>query len=81
MKISALPGSVLSENQHLPTSILEAVQLQIDQSVDVREEDGRIIIQPLRRESLSLESLTAAITDENRHGEMGFGPSAGGEVW
>jgi len=65
----------------LPTSILEAVRLQIDQPVDVRQEDGRIIIQPLRHESLSLESLTSAITDENRHGEVDFGPSAGGEVW
>ena len=65
----------------LPTSILEAVQLQIDQPVDVREEDGRIIIQPLRRERVSLESLTAAITDENRHGETEFGPSTGGEAW
>ena len=65
----------------LPTSILEAVQLQIDQPVDVREEDGRIIIQPLRRERVSLESLTAAITDENRHGEMEFGPSTGEEAW
>jgi len=65
----------------LPTSILEAVRLQIDQPVDVREEDGRIIIQPLRRENLSLESLTAAITDENRHREMDFGPVTGGEVW
>ncbi|WP_406586456.1 AbrB/MazE/SpoVT family DNA-binding domain-containing protein [Asaia lannensis] len=65
----------------LPTSILNAVQLQIDQAVDVREEDGRIIIQPLRQDRLSLESLTSAITDENRHSEIDFGLSAGDEAW
>ena len=65
----------------LPTSLLNAVQLQIDQAVDVREEDGRIIIQPLRQDRLSLESLTSAITDENRHSEIDFGLSAGGEAW
>jgi len=65
----------------LPTSILEAVRLEIDQPVDVREEEGLIIIQPLRREILSLESLTAGVTNENRHDEMGFGSSAGGEIW
>ncbi|GBQ14600.1 AbrB/MazE/SpoVT family DNA-binding domain-containing protein [Swaminathania salitolerans] len=65
----------------LPTSLLNAVQLQIDQAVDVREEDGRIIIQPLRQDRLSLESLTSAITDENRHSEIDFGLSAGDEAW
>lgn len=65
----------------LPTSLLNAVQLQIDQAVDVREEDGRIIIQPLRQDRISLDSLTAGITDENRHSEIDFGRSVGGEAW
>ncbi|UMM10003.1 AbrB/MazE/SpoVT family DNA-binding domain-containing protein [Gluconobacter frateurii] len=65
----------------LPSNILEAAQLQVDQAVDVSEEDGRIIIQPVRPATLSLEALTAAITDDKRHGEVNFGPEAGGEVW
>lgn len=65
----------------LPTILLEAVQLQIDQPVDVWEEDGRIVIQPLPREHLSLDRLTAAITDENRHSEADFGPQIGDEIW
>ena len=65
----------------LPSNILEAAQLQVNQAVDVSEEDGRIIIQPVRPATLSLEALTAAITDDNRHGEVNFGPEAGGEVW
>lgn len=64
----------------LPTSILEAVRLQIDQAVDIREEYGRIIIQLLRQKTLTLEVLTATITDENRHSEINFGPLTGGEL-
>ncbi|UMM08713.1 PbsX family transcriptional regulator [Gluconobacter frateurii] len=73
-----MPGTVRKWDNsaaiRLATSILEAVRLQIDQPVDVWEEDGRIIMRPLRSESLSLESLTAAITNENCHCEMDFGP-------
>lgn len=65
----------------LSANILEAAHLQINQAVKVWEEDGRIIIQPVRPAALSLEALTAAITDDNRHGEVSFGPDVGGEVW
>ncbi|WP_215751348.1 MULTISPECIES: AbrB/MazE/SpoVT family DNA-binding domain-containing protein [unclassified Gluconobacter] len=65
----------------LPANILEAAHLQVNQAVDVREEDGRIIIQPVRPAALSLEALTAAITDDNRHGEVNFGSEMGREVW
>lgn len=65
----------------LPASVLEAVSLKIDQTVDVREEDGRIIIEPVRSTPLKLEELVSGITQENRHDEMDFGRSSGGEVW
>ncbi|MBF0852305.1 MULTISPECIES: AbrB/MazE/SpoVT family DNA-binding domain-containing protein [Gluconobacter] len=65
----------------LPANILEAAHLHVNQAVDVREEDGRIVIQPVRPATLSLEALTAAITDDNRHGEVSFGSGVGGEIW
>lgn len=65
----------------LPAAVLEAAHLEINQPVDVREEDGRIIIQPIRPAALTLENLAAAITDENRHDEMDLGPMTGGEIW
>ncbi|KXV66845.1 AbrB/MazE/SpoVT family DNA-binding domain-containing protein [Gluconobacter oxydans] len=65
----------------LPANILEAAHLHVNQAVDVREEDGRIVIQPVRPATLSLEALTAAITDDNRHGEVSFGSEVGGEIW
>ncbi|MBS1003990.1 AbrB/MazE/SpoVT family DNA-binding domain-containing protein [Acetobacter thailandicus] len=65
----------------LPAGVLEAVSLKIDQAVDVREEDGRIIIEPVRTVPLKLEELVSGITDENRHDETDFGSSVGGESW
>ncbi|PAK77403.1 AbrB/MazE/SpoVT family DNA-binding domain-containing protein [Acetobacter fabarum] len=65
----------------LPAGVLEAVSLKIDQAVDVREEDGRIIIEPVRAVPLELEELVSGITNENRHDEIDFGSSVGGERW
>lgn len=65
----------------LPAGMLEAVSLQIDQVVDVREEDGRIIIEPVRVAPLKLDDLVAGITEENRHAEIGFGEAVGVEIW
>ncbi len=65
----------------LPAGVLEAVSLKIDQAVDVREEDGRIIIEPVRAVPLKLEELVSGITNKNRHDEIDFGPSVGSESW
>lgn len=65
----------------LPARFLEAAHLKIDQAVDIREEDGRVIITPLQSPPLSLETLVEAITDENRHEECHLGSPKGGEAW
>lgn len=59
--------------------MLDAVSLKIDQAVEVREEDGRIIIEPVRAVPLKLEELVSSITKENRHDEIDLGSSVGGE--
>jgi len=65
----------------LPASVLEAVSLKVNQAVDVREEDGRIIIEPISVVPLSLNALVSEITESNRHEEANFGAGVGGEVW
>lgn len=65
----------------LPASALAAVGLKPDDPVDVREENGRIVIEPVRPKRMSLEDLLAGITPENLHEEIDFGPPQGKEVW
>jgi len=68
-----------SASVRIPSPIMEAARVRLDQQVDVREERGRIIIEPVRAPALDLESLVAGITDENRHTEIDFGKPVGKE--
>jgi antitoxin MazE len=65
----------------IPASVLEAAHVRLDQPVDVREEGGRIIIEPLQPAHYDLDALVAGITDDNRHGPVETGKPAGKEVW
>ncbi len=65
----------------IPTAVLEAAQVHLDQPVDVREEGGRIVIEPLRPTRYDIDALVAGITDENRHDPVEMGPAIGRETW
>ena len=65
----------------IPAAVLEAAQVHLDQSVDVREEAGRIVIEPLRPVRYDIDALVAGITDENRHPPEQTGKPKGSEVW
>ena len=62
----------------LPAAVMEAAQLALDQAVEVRAENGRVIIEPVAR-SYSLDDLLAGITAQNRHDEYDFGVAQGKE--
>ena len=65
----------------IPAAVLKAAHVQLDQPVDVREEGGRIIIEPLHPARYDLTALVAAITDDNRHHPVEMGEPLGNEVW
>ncbi len=67
-----------SASVRIPASVMEAAKVRLDQAVDVREERGRIIIEPVH--ALDLDALLAGITDENMHGEIGTGKPVGKEI-
>lgn len=63
----------------MPAAVMEAAKLHLDDSVDVREEGGCIIIEPLRPK-FDLDEMLAAITAENLHAAVDFGSAVGGEL-
>ena len=63
----------------LPAAIMEAAHLTINQAVEVRAENGRVIIEPVEP-AYALEDLLAGITAENRHAEQDFGAPQGQEL-
>lgn len=54
---------------------------RVDQAVDVREEGGRVIIEPIAAPSYDLDDLLARMTPDTFHEEVDFGRPVGGEAW
>lgn len=53
-----------SASVRIPAAIMVAAHLSLDDIVDVREEDGRIIIEPVRSNTYTLAQLLDGITPE-----------------
>lgn len=69
-----------SASVRIPAAVMEAAKVRLDQKVDVREERGRIVIEPVREQGFDLDKLISDITEENRHAETDFGKPAGNEI-
>lgn len=65
----------------IPASIVEAADLKLDQPVDVREERGRIVIEPKRTQVFTLAALVRKMTPANLHDPVDTGPAVGREAW
>ncbi len=70
-----------SASVRIPASVLAAASLSIDQAVEVREEGGRIVIEPLRAPVYDLERLLDEMKPETFPEDVDFGPPAGSEAW
>lgn len=65
----------------IPAAVLQTAGLKPDDPVDVREEQGRIVIERPLRKVADLQALVDQITPENLHEETDWGPPQGKEVW
>ena len=65
----------------IPAPVLKASELSLDEAVNVREEGGCIVIEPLSQKKYDLGKLLDGITRENVHDEIEFGLPKGKEVW
>jgi len=65
----------------IPKSVAAEAGLRPDAAVDLSIVKGKVVIEPLSEEPLTLEELVARITPENVHEETDWGPPVGREVW
>jgi antitoxin MazE len=65
----------------IPAAVMEAMHLTLDEIVEVREEKGRIVIEPVRPKKYALDDLLKGITAKNLHDAVDFGPPEGKEIW
>lgn len=70
-----------SASVRIPKNILQAVQMEIDDVVELREDSGRIVIEPAQRTEFELAELLKGISRQNLHKEIDFGGPLGKEVW
>ncbi len=70
-----------SASVRIPSPIMAAASLRVDQAVDVREEGGRIIIEPIHAPAYDLDTLLVQMTPDTFPDEVDFGAPRGGEVW
>ena len=69
-----------SASVRIPAAVMQAAHLDLDEAVDVREESGRIVIEPAQRKEYDLAELVNQITVENLHDEADFGRPVGKEA-
>jgi len=60
---------------------LAAAGFKTDDAIDVREENGRIVIEKVEAAPETLDDLLAKVTPENIHAEFDWGPAVGKEFW
>lgn len=69
-----------SASVRIPAAVMQAAKLSLDTPVDVREEDGRIIIEPEQFPEILLDDLLEGITSENCHEAIETGGPMGQEA-
>ncbi|WP_192482891.1 MULTISPECIES: AbrB/MazE/SpoVT family DNA-binding domain-containing protein [Cysteiniphilum] len=65
----------------LPVSLMKSISIDVDSEVNITEDKGRIIIEPVKKQKYILSDLLAEITEENLQSEIDFGREIGNEKW
>lgn len=65
----------------IPQAFASEAGLTKDSPVDIRLENGRVVISPARRKVYTLDELLADITPEKLHDEVDWGEPRGKEIW
>lgn len=70
-----------SASVRIPAAVMAAAAVQLDQAVEVREEGGRIIIEPISAPVYDLDDLLSRMTPDTFPEDADFGAAVGGEAW
>jgi len=65
----------------IPAAVMATAKLALEQPVDVRAENGRVVIEPIKKTEFDIRELIKGISKENGHAPVDFGKPVGYEVW
>ncbi len=57
----------------LPSSMMKTLKLDLEDVIDIRVEQGSIVVEPVRTEEYVLAQLLGGIKAKNVHSEIDFG--------
>ena len=64
----------------LPAAVLKEVQIALGDRLELKIQDGKLVLEPTTRE-YKLAEMVAGITKLNRHAAVDFGTPVGREAW
>jgi antitoxin MazE len=70
-----------SASVRIPAAVMTAAALSLDQAVEIREEGGRIIIEPIKAPAYDLNRLLDRMTPDSFPEDVDYGPPVGREAW
>lgn len=66
----------------IPATLMQALNLNIDDEVKIDLVEGKLVIEPVRNEAVfSLAELVEDITSDNQHELVDWGKPEGKETW
>lgn len=66
----------------IPATLMQALNLNIDDEIKIDLVEGKLIIEPVKQEvGDSLEELLEGVTEENLHDPVEWGEPVGKEIW
>ena len=65
----------------IPASVMAAASLGLDQAVDIREEGGRVVIEPIPTDEYDLDALLDQMHPDTFPEDVDFSPPQGRESW
>lgn len=65
----------------IPKSFIKEVGLEYRTDVELTLEDGKLVIQPIKEETITLDELLDKVTKKNLHTPIDTGEPVGKEAW
>ena len=65
----------------IPKSFAAEVDVEAGSTVDIRVENGDLVIRPVHRRRYVLSELLEGVSSRNLHAEIGTGDPVGREAW
>ena len=65
----------------IPKALAAELNLEPNSTVEIKQEQGRLVLVPVKKPAFTLEQMLAQVTPENLHAEIDTGPAQGNEIW